>query len=94
MLVITNAIYFKGEWQEPFPECMTCDRQFHLLNSVGCLTVPMMQATWMLPYYESEQFAMVEIPYQGDSVGMFLVLPNQNTSDQLMQVSSPSLYAA
>ena len=41
-LIITNAIYFKGEWSEPFHEGRTTPESFFLADG-GSVLVPMMQ---------------------------------------------------
>jgi len=42
-LVLTNAIYFKGEWSEPFEAKLTKDRDFTLAAG-GSVTAPIMSA--------------------------------------------------
>lgn len=41
-LIITNAIYFKGDWSEPFDEGRTSRESFFLADG-GTVSVPMMQ---------------------------------------------------
>ncbi|XP_066341656.1 putative serpin-Z5 [Miscanthus floridulus] len=62
--VVANAIYFKGEWRDPFDKEDTVDREFHRLDgsSVEVLKLPyeMMNESnwdWML-YHSLPKFCM------------------------------------
>ncbi len=73
-LVLTNAIYFKAAWAEPFKKELTSDGTFHLLDGSG-VTVPMMHQTTDLGYAEGEGYQAVEIPYEGRKLAMVILLP-------------------
>src|SRR5690606_7383199 len=66
-LVLTNAIFFKASWAEPFSEEATQAGDFHLLSG-QTVTTPLMrsQGTRNLPYAEGEGFQAIELPYAGD----------------------------
>jgi serine protease inhibitor len=44
-LVIVNAVYFKGQWTQPFPEGATREEDFHLLDG-GTGKARLMQDSW------------------------------------------------
>ncbi len=77
-LVLANAIYFKADWLHPFSHDATRDQPFKLLDG-GQVSVPMMQLDrpTRLNYMAGEGFQAVELPYQGESVSMLVLLPDE-----------------
>lgn len=75
-LVLTNAIYFKGEWQSKFEVRTTRDAPF-LLDSERRTTVPTMRQTAMYGYAENDDMQVLELPYRGQKVSMFVLLPKK-----------------
>jgi len=76
-LVLTNAIYFKASWLEPFDPKDTADGAFHLLDGSE-VTVPMMhKAALRTRYGETGGVQAVEIPYYPGNVSFLLMLPPQ-----------------
>jgi len=77
-LVLSNAIYFKATWLEPFEESLTEDGVFSGLDGEEIIT-PMMSlgSDASLPYYAGEGFQAVELPYLGGQVSMLVLLPDQ-----------------
>ncbi len=73
-LVLTNAIYFNAAWQYPFPEDMTEDGPFYLLDGDE-VTVPMMRQTESFGYAEGDGYQAVELPYDGGELSMVILLP-------------------
>jgi serpin B len=74
-LVLTNAIYFKGRWDEPFEEARTRDEDWHGPN--GPARVPMMHRRGGYLYYEGSGFQALDLPYQGRQLSLLVVLPRQ-----------------
>ncbi|MBD3369429.1 serpin family protein [Candidatus Fermentibacteria bacterium] len=79
-VVLTNAIYFKGSWQHPFPEEQTEPDDFHLPDGSE-VEVPMMHLTESLPYTETAGCAAVELPYVGGNHSMIMLLPDGSPAD-------------
>jgi serpin B len=77
-LVLSNAIYFKATWLEPFEESLTEDRVFHGLD-MGELIVPMMSLSSdvSFPYYQGDGFQAVDLPYLGGQTSMLVLVPDQ-----------------
>jgi len=73
-LVLTNAIYFKGNWASPFRPEHTKDAPFFLQADQG-VPVPMMQQKDRFGYAETPKCQILEIPYAGDAVSMLVLLP-------------------
>ena len=76
-LVLTNAIYFKGDWQTPFKEANTQTAPFHPTPDTSIL-VPLMTLTKKFAYMErNDKFQALELPYAGDDLAMVIFLPSK-----------------
>lgn len=74
-LVITNAIYFKGDWVMPFKQYKTQQKNFHI-NEKETVRVDMMHLSKpRLNYLENDLLQMIQLPYKGDKVSMLVLLP-------------------
>jgi serine protease inhibitor len=74
-LVLTNAIYFKGNWALPFDEEKTVDAPFTLISG-DTIEVPTMHQTVAANYFEDDTVQILELPYEGGQLSMILFLPN------------------
>ncbi len=76
-LVITNAIYFKGDWEDQFDKKETKERDFHIKNN-ETVQISMMQKTDSeYRYYEDDTVQVIEMPYKGEEVLMTVILPRE-----------------
>jgi serpin B len=75
-LVLTNAIYFKGNWATQFDKKLTEDAPFHLLSGDSVET-PLMHQKQTCGYAEFEGLQVLELPYVGDALSMVLLLPRE-----------------
>uniref|UniRef100_A0A8C5KB39 Serpin domain-containing protein n=1 Tax=Jaculus jaculus TaxID=51337 RepID=A0A8C5KB39_JACJA len=75
-LVLVNAIYFKGKWQEKFNKKDTADAPFRL-NKKDTKTVKMMYQKNKFPfgYIKDLKCQVLEMPYQGRELSMIFLLP-------------------
>ncbi len=73
-LVLTNAVYFYGLWEYPFDPDVTRERDF-FLSSGNTVQVPFMHQREDFPYLETEDFQMLQLPYQDDKLAMVIILP-------------------
>ena len=62
-LVLTNAIYFKGQWMSQFKKERTLPEPFELMNGEK-VEVPMMNQTREFNYSENETAQILEMPYE------------------------------
>ncbi|MBN1872314.1 MAG: serpin family protein [Candidatus Omnitrophica bacterium] len=76
-LVLTNAIYFKGDWASQFDKNLTKEGDFLLLDGKKSVA-HMMHKNEDLRYAERESVKMVELPYAGNRLSMLIVLPKKN----------------
>ncbi len=75
-LVLTNAIYFKGNWASQFKKGDTQNAPFTLLDGKK-VNVPMMQQTRKYPYLKTDTFQALELPYVGEELSMVVLLPRK-----------------
>lgn len=75
-LVLTNAIYFKGDWASKFKEERTRPEPFHL-GSGKSVDVPLMRQTEEFKYMEADGFQALELPYVGEHLSMVVLLPEK-----------------
>ena len=75
LLVLTNAIYFKGKWAHEFAKARTRDEDWY--GPSGTIQVPTMHRTDGYSYYEEATFQMLELPYRGGELSMLIVLPRK-----------------
>jgi serpin B len=75
LLVLTNAIYFKAAWAEPFHEYATKNADFHRADGGKVRDVPMMHKVQDCPYVEGDGFQAVELPYQNGQLSLVVILP-------------------
>jgi len=73
-LVLTNAIYFKGNWARQFDEDRTQDAPFTLLDA-SKIQVPMMNQKARFGYAEIDDLQVLQLPYVGDELSMVILLP-------------------
>jgi serpin B len=73
-LVLTNAVYFKGDWSRPFPKSGTQNGPFHLAPGRS-VNVPLMVQDERLGYTEDASVQVLGLPYKGNDLDMVLILP-------------------
>ena len=74
VLVLTNAIYFKGEWQTKFEKKDTANADF-AISAKDKVKVPLMHLKEDFKYHEDEKMQIVELPYKGNELSMLVFLP-------------------
>lgn len=75
-LVLVNAIYFKGLWEEKFMKQDTTDAPFRL-NKKNTKSVKMMyqKKKFFFGYISDLKCKVLEMPYQGGELSMVILLP-------------------
>jgi serpin B len=71
--VLTNAIYFKGDWETQFDKAQTKNEDFHL--SKEQTTAPLMHREGRFSYFDGGTFQILEIPYKSKELSMIIFLP-------------------
>ena len=95
VLVLTNAIYFKGMWVKQFNKKETRDEDFRT-GSGQAVKVPMMRSTGddaRFNYAETDNIQLLEMPYDGKDLSMLIILPRENNLDNVeSQITSTKLF--
>ena len=73
-LVLANAIYFKGKWEDPFDKKLTKERPFHPAAGAE-KTLPMMEMSKKFTYHKGTDYQAVGLPYKGGDLAMYVFLP-------------------
>lgn len=79
VVMLINAIYFKGDWTYEFDKKQTEKRNFHLEDGTT-KDIPLMTLNKKLPYMENENFQAVSLPYGDKEKSMKVILPRENSS--------------
>uniref|UniRef100_A0A8D0FDM8 Serpin domain-containing protein n=1 Tax=Strix occidentalis caurina TaxID=311401 RepID=A0A8D0FDM8_STROC len=96
VLALVNAIHFKGQWAIKFEDRNTREMPFQLNKVQEHRNVPMMCQTgeYKLARRQEEQVTVLELPYTGEELSMFILLP-ENICDEstgLEQLESAVTY--
>ena len=81
-LVLTNAVFFKGQWALPFDEAFTEPAPFKISPESGygsSINVLMMRQREAFPYMEAGGFQVLELPYESPELSMIVFLPKKET---------------
>jgi len=73
-LVLTNAVYFKGDWAVQFDKRATADAPFHL-SADKTVQAPLMYRKDRFGYTEDQAVQVLSIPYKGNELSMVVLLP-------------------
>ncbi|EKQ67080.1 serine protease inhibitor [Leptolyngbyaceae cyanobacterium JSC-12] len=80
VMVLINAIYFKGNWSRPFDQQKTTQKPFYLVNG-GSKQHPMMAQQGEYRYADTNLFQGVMLPYgEGRRMSMVILLPKKTSS--------------
>ena len=78
-LYLANAVYFNGQWISRFKVEDTKDKVFHLRKDRE-KKLPMMVQSGIFSYRRVNGYQAVRLPYEGENLGMYVFLPNANSS--------------
>lgn len=84
-MVLTNAVYFKGQWEREFDKKLTKDGAFTRTDG-SKIDVPLMHKKAAFRYTETDALQAVELPYKGGETAMLVILPRR--SDGLAAVEN------
>ena len=76
VMFLINAIYFKGTWTYEFDKDETREDVFTRHDGTTA-DVPMMRQEADLPYFETESFQAVDLPYGDSLFSMTILLPRE-----------------
>ena len=73
-LILVNAIYFKGKWQDEFKKENTKPAPFYL-ETGKTQEVKMMNQQKYFDYQEDADEQVLSVPYKGNDLSMVIILP-------------------
>jgi serpin B len=77
VMLLINAIYFKGKWKSQFNVANTVQASFYKPGNVT-VQVPMMKQTSDYKIYKGTGFTLAELPYGQGNFVMDVILPDDN----------------
>jgi serpin B len=77
VMYLINAIYFKAAWDVAFDTSATQEEPFYLPDGSQTDCDMMYKLEVELPYFRSDDFAAVELPYGNGDFSMVILLPDQ-----------------
>ncbi|TAL78767.1 MAG: serpin family protein [Bacteroidetes bacterium] len=75
VMLLINAIYFKGKWKSQFEKANTVQRTFYTPDG-RTAEVPMMKQISVFKIYTGESFVLAEFPYGQGNYVMDIILPD------------------
>ena len=88
VLILSNAIYFKGLWMTQFDKEDTVDRDFEITPTeiVQVPTMVLTDSEEKFNYTETDDLQILELPYKGDDVSMIIFLPKEDNISSVEQM--------
>jgi len=77
VMLLLNAIYFKGDWLTQFDEAKTQKQDFFLPEG-NTVMVDMMSTSGNFSYYSGKNFQAVRLPYGRDKIAMYIFMPRED----------------
>ena len=90
-LVLTDAVYFHGDWLTPFDPMSPMDA-FHAIS--GDVSVAMMSNEATVPVWSGSGWAAASVPYVGGTTSMVLLVPDNGTFAQFESTLSAAALAS
>lgn len=75
-LVLANAVYFKGEWVDPFEKSSTMDQPFYL-GGGKVVSAPLMFQQERMRYAKASGFQAVDLEYWGGELSLLVLVPDK-----------------
>lgn len=83
-LILTNAIYFKGKWEDEFKKENTKKEDFSTAD-LSTTKVDMMHKKNKCDYYEGDGYQVIDMLYKGEQLAMMVVLPSSAAGLSVME---------
>lgn len=75
-LIVTNAVYFLGDWLQPFNASNTREEPFHLADG-STTPIPLMFQRGSFRLLETDHLQAIDLPYEGERLSMTILLPRE-----------------
>ncbi|EHB04710.1 Serpin B8 [Heterocephalus glaber] len=78
-LVLVNAVYFRGKWNEQFDKKYTRGMPFKTSKEKKTVQMMFKHALFNVGYAEDVHTQVLELPYEEEKLSMVILLPDDNT---------------
>ncbi len=85
-ILLTDAVYFKGQWVKKFDETYTKESDFYLLGGTE-IKAMLMKNKGDFNFFKADYFSVLELPFIGRQLSMVLFLPDNPTDFWKMESS-------
>jgi serpin B len=75
-LVLSNAVYFKGDWATKFRPTRTREADFTLADG-GKIKTPLMSGTVDAGFADLDGYSILDLPYAGQKLSLLVILPDK-----------------
>ena len=75
-MILINAIYFKGKWQEQFDPTITFLDTFYDSNN-NISKIMFMNSTKKYDYFENKDMQTISLNYKNDNLSALIILPKK-----------------
>lgn len=89
IMVLVNAVYFKGLWQNPFDAKFTQPSNFTLMDSTQ-IKVPLMMREGSYHFVENDELQAVRLPFGDGKMAMSFILPKKGLNSFQKSISPES----
>lgn len=95
-LILTNAIYFKSDWKYQFDSNATEKMNFYKTGGENITTdmMRMCDVAKKLNYANNPDVQLLQLPYKGEELSMYIVLPKNNDIASLESKLEPAYLSA
>ena len=77
LMILLNAVYFKGRWVYPFEKFNNQDLPFFNFGREKKIIETMIQED-SFNYYEDKEVKIIELPFEEDFMSAIIILPSEN----------------
>lgn len=82
-VIITSVIFFKGKWLKEFDKKNTKEEDFIISENKKVKVNMMRMEKEIFNYYEDKKIQVLEMPYDGEEISMFIFLPKNFEIDSI-----------
>lgn len=86
LMLVLDAIYMKGKWENPFDPDYTETDTFHNADGTESEVEMMYQNIEEAAYVETDDYQLIHLPYQNNAYRIVLILPKEGVAiDSVME---------
>ena len=90
-IIVTNGVYFNGQWKFPFSKILTRPYEFELKRNRKT-EIPMMANTLRTKFYLATSIKMLELPYEENNFVMNIFIADELSYAQISEALNKSTF--